>query len=44
MVVDSPSFIVLADKIIVVAAPVMGVDKRLAKMVLGYKTEEIKLE
>ena len=42
LVVNSPSIVELADKTIVVAAPVMGIDKRLATLVMGYKTEEVK--
>ena len=44
LVVDSPTVVELIDKIIVVAAPVMGIDKRLATLVMGCKTVEIKLE
>jgi Tfp pilus assembly protein PilZ len=44
VLVESPSIVELADKIIVVAAPVMGIDRRLATLVIGYKTEEIKIK
>lgn len=44
LLVESPSIVELADKIIVVAAPVMGIDRRLATLVVGYKTVDIKLE
>ena len=44
LVVDSPTVVELIDKTIVVAAPVMGIDKRLATLVMGCKTVEIKLE
>ena len=44
LVVESPSIVELADKTIVVATPVMGIDRRLATLVVGYKTVEIKLE
>ena len=42
LLVESPSVVELADKIIVVAAPVMGVDKRLATLVMGYRIAEIR--
>ena len=44
LLVESPSIVELADKVIVVAAPVMGIDRRLATMVIGYKIVDIKLE
>jgi len=42
LLVESPSIVELADKIMVVAAPVMGIDRRLATLVMGYRIVEIK--
>ncbi|MEI6754386.1 MAG: hypothetical protein WCK78_14620 [Paludibacter sp.] len=44
LVVEKPTIVELADKLIVVAAPVMGIDRRLATLVIGYRTTAINLE
>jgi len=44
LLIDSPEFETYIDNVLVVAAPVMGVDRRLATLIVGYATTRIKLE
>lgn len=42
--IDAPTTAMYNGRVFIVAAPVMGVDKRLATLVVGYATTEIKLQ
>jgi hypothetical protein len=44
LVIESPAMVIFADKMLVVAAPIMGVDRRLATLVVGYTTMRIKIK
>jgi len=44
LVIESVPIAILSDTTIVVASPVMGVDKRLATLILGYETVKLKFE
>ena len=38
LLLEAPAFVTSIDNVLVVVAPIMGVDKRLATLVVGYKT------
>ena len=44
LVIESRPMALLSGKILVVTSPVMGVDRRLATLVLGYETVQLKLQ
>jgi len=44
LLLESPAFVTYTDSVLVVVAPIMGVDRRLATLVLGYKTESFEVK